>query len=443
MEKLIMDNEASKSVNMEDLKPCDSLVDNHAATEEGNCHIEEKNEKECLLEVAEKREVPERGVVETMATDKGNVVKPSVDLSVESNIEQNAIELDKKIEQINVNIEKSQEIFGAISLQLQSCFQEKSSFLTDNLTDVIDSVEQLKNEMIETKEEISSLEVRYESMIAEVQKKNSRIQRLEEGYDYQILKNFSRQVIREIRSQRMMQKRANCDEKKKIYQEMIDFLEELLERNSIVKIKLEVGETYAGNEKLAECDAVKVYTEDISLKGRIATILREGYQYEFNEDSNRVIEPAKVRLFTNEPVPCSDKICQYDNAEIEEQARENMRTQELRNLLGNKSRKNGASLYIIIKYLLLPLFLLILLIVFSFQCFSYSKRMEQMERMINTVKTDMERKQTYVEKQKKPETSEEFSNVVHATSTDNITNNQSSKNLKTKVEMQENHTDKQ
>ena len=127
-----------------------------------------------------------------------------------------------------------------------------------------------------------------------------RIRRFEEGYDFQILKNFSKQLIREIYTLENQLEKVDSDDKKELIQNIIDGLIELLDRNSIVQIEPEIGSLYAGQERNIECASVKTFTENENLNGRIASVVHCGFLYEFNDGSSRVIAPAKVVLYSNE-----------------------------------------------------------------------------------------------------------------------------------------------
>ena len=139
-----------------------------------------------------------------------------------------------------------------------------------------------------------------------IDENSKRTRRLEEGYDFQILKNFVRQIIREINGLKIAIDKTEDKDKKSTMQDTIDALVELLDRNSIVQITPEIGSCYAGQEKFAECTSQKFFTEDDELNGRVASVIREGYQYEFNDGSIRVLEPAKVILFSTNREQCSD-----------------------------------------------------------------------------------------------------------------------------------------
>lgn len=138
-----------------------------------------------------------------------------------------------------------------------------------------------------------------------INENSNRVRRLEEGYDFHILKDFSKQIIRSIYSLEKNLEKAD-DAAKSHIQDTIDSLIELLDRNSIVQVSPEVGSLYSGQERIAECIPLKCYTDDESLDGRIASVVHAGYLYEFNENNSRVIMPAKVVLFSTDKKQCSE-----------------------------------------------------------------------------------------------------------------------------------------
>ncbi len=152
---------------------------------------------------------------------------------------------------------------------------------------------------------ICNIEGKLQDVISYINSNAKRTQQLEEGYDFHILKKFSKQIIRNIYKYKKLLAKAE-DENKYLIQDIIDSLVELLDRNSITQIIPEVGSPYSGQEKIAECAPLKCYTDDESLNGRIASVVHEGYRYEFNEDSRRVIKPAKVILFSTNKAQCSE-----------------------------------------------------------------------------------------------------------------------------------------
>ncbi|VGO23137.1 nucleotide exchange factor GrpE [Pontiella sulfatireligans] len=126
---------------------------------------------------------------------------------------------------------------------------------------------------------------------------NQVVKRFEEGYDYQMLKNFVREIARTISN---LDKCINNVSDEEAREELIDARDdmvELLERNSVDQIIPPVGDTYAGNEKYWEQAQDKEPNDDPARRGKVARVERAGYIYEFNNDQERVIQAARVVVF--------------------------------------------------------------------------------------------------------------------------------------------------
>lgn len=164
----------------------------------------------------------------------------------------------------------------------------------------------LNSKITNSDKSIRDIEASLRGLASYVDDSGKRTRRLEEGYDFQILKNFTRQIIREINGLKVAIDKTDNEDKKNTMQDTIDALVEILDRNSIIQITPEPGSLYAGQEKVAECAPQKIFTDDNELNGRIASVVRDGYQYEFNDGSTRVLEPAKVVLFSTNREQCTE-----------------------------------------------------------------------------------------------------------------------------------------
>lgn len=122
------------------------------------------------------------------------------------------------------------------------------------------------------------------------------IRRYQEGYDFQILKNFVRQIARAISDLDRSIGKAS-DEAKPALIEAKEDLIELLYRNGVEPILPEVGISYKGMEKYAEVSPEKVPAINPAQRGGIAVVTRLGYKYTFDTDKERVIQPAMVKLY--------------------------------------------------------------------------------------------------------------------------------------------------
>lgn len=187
-------------------------------------------------------------------------------------------------------------------INIEAVLQEISALFQD----LYKANQILNSKITNSDKSIRDIEAHLRGLASYVDDSGKRTRRLEEGYDFQILKNFTRQIIREINGLKIAIDKTDNEDKKNTMQDTIDALVELLDRNSIIQITPEPGSLYAGQEKFAECTPQKIFTDDNELNGRIASVVRNGYQYEFNDGSTRVLEPAKVVLFSTNREQCAE-----------------------------------------------------------------------------------------------------------------------------------------
>jgi molecular chaperone GrpE (heat shock protein) len=127
---------------------------------------------------------------------------------------------------------------------------------------------------------------------------NSKIsKRFQEGYDYHVLKNFVRHIARTIGNlDGAISKQSNDDVKEELI-DARDDLVELLSFNGVEQIIPEVGGSRHGLEKYVEVVQERVACDNPELSGKIAEIVQVGYKFAVNEDQDRIILPARVKLF--------------------------------------------------------------------------------------------------------------------------------------------------
>lgn len=131
-------------------------------------------------------------------------------------------------------------------------------------------------------------------------KSNNQNQRYQEGYDFQILKNFVRQIVRVINDLETQKNKIENPDDREAFEYAHDDLIELLERNSFEQITPEINTRY-DHDKLKYWEVVeeKISTSSPELHGCVAEINRVGYLYLFNDSQERVIIPAQVKLYTS------------------------------------------------------------------------------------------------------------------------------------------------
>jgi molecular chaperone GrpE (heat shock protein) len=126
-----------------------------------------------------------------------------------------------------------------------------------------------------------------------------RVRQLQDGYDWNIIKRFCLRVIRCI---------DNIDERIRKFREQGESVEELedvrdelvfaLESSGVEQFEPEVKNSYKGLEKCVEAVHERVKTKDKTLTGKIARIVKPGYQYVVSEDDAKIVRCSQVMLYS-------------------------------------------------------------------------------------------------------------------------------------------------
>ena len=125
-----------------------------------------------------------------------------------------------------------------------------------------------------------------------------RLEKLQDGYDWNIVKTFCLRVIRCIDNLESRIIRLGEEDDKAIHlDEIRDELIFALESSGIEQFEPEINTEYRGQEKYAEAVKEKQESDDPKQTGNIAQVIRPGYQYFINEGNIKVVRPAQVKLF--------------------------------------------------------------------------------------------------------------------------------------------------
>lgn len=126
----------------------------------------------------------------------------------------------------------------------------------------------------------------------------NRIQKLQEGYDWNIIRNFCLRIIRCIDN---LENRIRLLAKQNIdtndLEEIRDDFLFALESSGIEQFEPKVNSNYREQEKYAEALKEKEITESDNLKGKIAKVVRQGYRYVIDEENIKVVRTAQVKIF--------------------------------------------------------------------------------------------------------------------------------------------------
>jgi hypothetical protein len=125
-----------------------------------------------------------------------------------------------------------------------------------------------------------------------------RLEKLQDGYDWNIIRTFCLRVIRCIDNLESRISRLGQEDGKAIHLEEIrDELIFALESSGIEQFEPEVDSEYRGQEKFAEAVKEKQESDNPQKAGNIAKVIRPGYQYFINEENVKVVRPAQVKLY--------------------------------------------------------------------------------------------------------------------------------------------------
>ena len=125
-----------------------------------------------------------------------------------------------------------------------------------------------------------------------------RLEKLQDGYDWNIIRTFCLRVIRCVDNlENRIAKLANKKAQKTHLEEVRDELIFALESSGIEQFEPETNTEYRGQEKFAEAVKDKLSSDDPEQAGKIANVIRPGYQYFIDEENVKIVRPAQVRLY--------------------------------------------------------------------------------------------------------------------------------------------------
>jgi len=125
-----------------------------------------------------------------------------------------------------------------------------------------------------------------------------RVEKLQNGYDWNIIRTFCLRIIRCIdnlddRIGQMSDDAASTEMLREIRDELLF----ALESSGVEQFDLEQDSEFCGQERLAEAIKEKEIGPDPELKGRIARIVKSGYQYVIDDENVKIVRTARVKLY--------------------------------------------------------------------------------------------------------------------------------------------------
>lgn len=186
--------------------------------------------------------------------------------------------------------------------KIEQMIKEQFSSLEKQITEVKTMAnDSAKTEVEETKEYDKTLTqlTRQVAAINEfASKQQEKVKKLQEGYDWNIIKNFTIRIIRCIDNlEATIEAMTNNNEDTTILEDTRDDFLFALESSGVEQYKPELNSEYRGQEKFAEAISQRQVTPEQMLKGKIANIIRPGYKFMIDDENFKIVRTSQVKLY--------------------------------------------------------------------------------------------------------------------------------------------------
>ena len=125
-----------------------------------------------------------------------------------------------------------------------------------------------------------------------------RVEKLQAGYDWNIIRTFCLRIIRCIDN--LDDRIGQLPDESAAIEMLRDIRDELLfslESSGVEQFDLEHGSEFLGQERLAEAIKEKDVSDNPELKGRISRVVKSGYQYIIDDENIKIVRTARVKLY--------------------------------------------------------------------------------------------------------------------------------------------------
>ena len=198
--------------------------------------------------------------------------------------------LEKAAENVNVN-NKNEDSLKEKTENLEKQMAEFRQMAQGVQQTAIENSNPINNTLSELTQQVSAIREYASSQ-------QNRLTKLQDGYDWNITKTFCMRVIRcidnlEKRISQLSEKDMEVVDLEEVRDEMLF----ALESSGVEQYEPELNSDYHGQEKFAEAVKGKESCDDKKQTGKIAKIIRPGYQFFIDEENVKVVRPAQVKLY--------------------------------------------------------------------------------------------------------------------------------------------------
>ena len=201
---------------------------------------------------------------------------------------------------------------GVKAIELRETLRSRASSLSDNdnspqpsigtgTLDTLMSTAPVAHELNELTLEVSAIREYAASQ-------QDRVRQLQDGYDWSIIKRFCIRIIRCIDN--LDERIAHLAEEGEDTQSLEDVRDELvfsLESSGVEQFEPEINACYKGVEKTVEAVKTREPTDDLGLVGKIAKVIKPGYEYAVSDEEVRIVRCAQVKLYGPDAQTCEEQ----------------------------------------------------------------------------------------------------------------------------------------
>ncbi|RKY09924.1 MAG: hypothetical protein DRP66_00990 [Planctomycetota bacterium] len=201
---------------------------------------------------------------------------------------------------------------GVKAIELRETLRNRASTLSDNdnspqpatgtgVLSTLMSTAPVAHELNELTLEVSAIREYAASQ-------QDRVRRLQDGYDWNIIKRFCIRIIRCIDN--LDERIAHLAEAGEDTQNLEDVRDELvfsLESSGVEQFEPATNARYKGLEKKVEAVKTREAADDLDLVGKIAKVIKPGYEYVVSDEEVRVVRCAQVKLYGPNAQTCEEQ----------------------------------------------------------------------------------------------------------------------------------------
>jgi molecular chaperone GrpE (heat shock protein) len=155
----------------------------------------------------------------------------------------------------------------------------------------VEHSEPLNNTLTELTQEVAAIR-------EYARQQQDRVKKLQDGYDWNIIRNFCLRIIRCIYNLEGRIGQLSKQDTETINLEAArDELVFALESSGVEQFEPEINSDYRGQERCAEAVKDKQRCGKPNMTGKIAKVIRPGYQYVIDEENAKVVRTAQVKIY--------------------------------------------------------------------------------------------------------------------------------------------------